>query len=589
MLVNHVVITLIVSSCTIALIFLIRKLFRSQLSARWQYNLWFLLLVALTPVFIPNYFFDFGNLFVSGMIQREEAGTSTLAAQAPVFANANWVQDLTLSVSRYTPDSLSTIFVSMWVVGMIVCALFTVSAWLKIRQIKRTASVITNQEILDLFEQCKKDVKLTRRIVLAQSRLVKSPMTFGVFTTYVVLPSHFGEWLSTNEMKHIFLHELMHQKNHDIVMNYVTVVYQLVYWFHPLVWLAFREMRVDREIACDVAVLNVLDKRNYVEYGHTIIKFLDKESRAGNVVLANQLNGSKKAVKKRIEKIASHKAESKLLQLKSTVIFSMVGILVASQVLVGSALADDRSRYHFQDDRTIYEDLDNYFHGYEGSFVLYDLKADEYQIYNKTGSTQRVSPNSTYKIFLSLFGLEANVITSEDSLLKWDGIRYPYEQWNRDQNLFTAMRNSTNWYFKEVDKSISPDMIQVFLEQLNYGNYNTSGGIGQYWIESSLKISPVEQVQLLKAFYTNQFGFQDKNIQTVKKSIRLSEKAGSILSGKTGTGTVNQKDVNGWFIGYVENEEGTYFFATNIQNEDDANGSAAAGITLSILKAKGLY
>ncbi|MFS0557006.1 BlaR1 family beta-lactam sensor/signal transducer [Brevibacillus sp. 179-C9.3 HS] len=589
MLVNHVVITLIVSSCTIALIFLIRKLFHSQLSARWQYNLWFLLLVALTPVFIPNYFFDFGNLFVSGMNQRNEAGGTTLAAQAPVFENANWVQDLTLSVSRYTPDSLSTIFVSIWVVGMIVCALFTVSAWLNIRQIKRTASVITNQEILDLFEQCKKDVKLTRRIVLAQSRLVKSPMTFGVFTTYVVLPSHFGEWLSTNEMKHIFLHELMHQKNHDIVMNYVTVVYQLVYWFHPLVWLAFREMRVDREIACDVAVLNVLDKRNYVEYGHTIIKFLDKESRAGNVVLANQLNGSKKAVKKRIEKIASHKAESKLLQLKSTVIFSMVGILVASQVLVGSALADDRSRYHFQDDRTIYEDLDNYFRGYEGSFVLYDLKADEYQIYNKTGSTQRVSPNSTYKIFLSLFGLEANVITSEDSLLKWDGIRYPYEQWNRDQNLFTAMRNSTNWYFKEVDKSISPDMIQVFLEQLNYGNYNTSGGIGQYWIESSLKISPVEQVQLLKAFYTNQFGFQDKNIQTVKKSIRLSEKAGSILSGKTGTGTVNQKDVNGWFIGYVENEEGTYFFATNIQNEDDANGSAAAGITLSILKAKGLY
>lgn len=589
MFVNHVVISLIVSSCTIALIFLIRKLFRSQLSARWQYNLWFLLLVALTPAFIPNYFFDFGNLFVSGMTQREEADTSTLAAQAPVFENANWVQDLTLSVSRYTPDSLPTIFVSIWVVGMIVCALFTLSAWLKIRQIKRAASVITNQEILDIFEQCKKDVKLTRRVVLAQSSQVKSPMTFGVFTTYVVLPSQFDEWLSANEMKFIFLHELMHQKNHDIVMNYVTVVYQLVYWFHPLVWLAFREMRVDREIACDVAVLNVLDKRSYVEYGHTIIKFLDYESRAGNVVLANQLNGSKKAVKKRIERIVSHRTESKLLQLRSTVIFSMLGMLVASQVLVGSALADDRSRYHFQHERTIYEDLDDYFLGYEGSFVLYDRKADQYQIYNEAGSTQRVSPNSTYKIFLSLFGLETDVITRDNSLLKWDGIHYPYEQWNRDQDLFTAMRNSTNWYFNEVDNSISPDMIQGYLKQMNYGNYNTSGGTGQYWIESSLKISPVEQVQLLQAFYTNELGFQDENIQTVKDSIRLSEKAGSILSGKTGTGTVNQKDVNGWFVGYVENEEGTYFFATNIQNEDHANGPAAAEITLSILKDKGLY
>ncbi|MED1797510.1 BlaR1 family beta-lactam sensor/signal transducer [Brevibacillus porteri] len=589
MFVNHVVISLIVSSCTIALIFLIRKVFRSQMSARWQYNLWFLLLVALTPVFIPNYFFDFGNVFVSGMNQRNEAGSSLLAAKAPVFENANWVQDLTLSVNRYTPDSFPTILVGIWGVGMIICASITLSAWLKIQQIKRTASVITNQEIIELFEQCKKDVKITRNIVLAESKHVKSPMTFGVFTTYVVLPSHFDEWLSINEMKYIFLHELMHKKNNDIVMNYVTVVYQLLYWFHPLVWLAFREMRVDREIACDVAVLNFLDKRNYPEYGHTIIKFLDKESRAGNVVLANQLNGSKKAVKKRIEKIASHNAESKLLQLKSTFIFSMMGILVASQVLVGSALADDRSRYHFQDDRTIYEDLDNYFRGYEGSFVLYDWKADQYRIYNKAGSTQRISPNSTYKIFLTLFGLETDVISRESSLLKWDGIRYPYEQWNHDQDLFTAMRYSTNWYFKELDKSISPDTLQAFLEQLNYGNYNTSGGIGEYWIESSLKISPVEQVQLLKAFYTNQFGFQENNIQTVKDSIRLSEKAGSILSGKTGTGAVNQKDVNGWFVGYVENEEGTYFFATNIQSEDDANGSAAAEITLSILKAKGLF
>ncbi|NRS18122.1 BlaR1 family beta-lactam sensor/signal transducer [Brevibacillus sp. HB1.4B] len=589
MFVNHVVISLIVSSCTIALIFLIRKVFRSQMSARWQYNLWFLLLVALTPVFIPNYFFDFGNVFVSGMNQRNEAGSSMLAAKAPVFENANWVQDLTLSVNRYTPDSFPTILVGIWVVGMIICAAITLSAWLKIQQIKRTASVITNQEIIELFEQCKKDVKITQNIVLAESKHVKSPMTFGVFTTYVVLPSHFDEWLSINEMKYIFLHELMHKKNNDIVMNYVTVVYQLLYWFHPLVWLAFREMRVDREIACDVAVLNFLDKRNYPEYGHTIIKFLDKESRAGNVVLANQLNGSKKAVKKRIEKIASHNAESMLLQLKSTVIFSMMVILVASQVLVGSALADDRSRYHFQDDRTIYENLDNYFRGFEGSFVLYDLKADQYRIYNEARSTQRVSPNSTYKIFLSLFGLEANVISSEDTLLKWDGIHYPFEQWNRDQDLFTAMRNSTNWYFKEMDKSISPDTLQAFLEQLNYGNYNTSGGIGEYWIESSLKISPVEQVQLLRAFYENQFGFQENNIQTVKDSIRLSEKAGSILSGKTGTGSVNQKNVNGWFVGYVENEEGTYFFATNIQSEDDANGSAAAEITLSILKAKGLF
>jgi len=52
---------------------------------------------------------------------------------------------------------------------------------------------------------------------------------------------------------------------------------------------------------------------------------------------------------------------------------------------------------------------------------------------------------------------------------------------------------------------------------------------------------------------------------------------------------VNGKVINGWFIGYVENNANTFIFATNIQGEDNAGGSAAVQITLSILKDKGIY
>ncbi|MBT2674755.1 class D beta-lactamase [Streptomyces sp. ISL-14] len=140
-----------------------------------------------------------------------------------------------------------------------------------------------------------------------------------------------------------------------------------------------------------------------------------------------------------------------------------------------------------------------------------------------------------------------------------------------------------------MDKKIQLDSIQTYLKEIGYGNNDVSGGIEQYWLESTLKISPVEQVQLLKAFYTNQFGFKEKNVQTVKDTLKLEEKNGAWLSGKTGTGNVNGKNINGWFIGYVETTEDTYFFATNIQNADNANGSKAAEITLSILRGKGIY
>lgn len=131
--------------------------------------------------------------------------------------------------------------------------------------------------------------------------------------------------------------------------------------------------------------------------------------------------------------------------------------------------------------------------------------------------------------------------------------------------------------------------IQTYLEKINYGNRDISSGISNYWLESSLKISPIEQVNLLKDFYTNKFKFRDDNIKTVKDSLLISKEAGVSLYGKTGTANINGKDVNGWFIGYVEKDGNAHLFATNIQSKDYSNGSTAAKITLSILNDKKIY
>jgi bla regulator protein BlaR1 len=348
-------------------------------------------------------------------------------------------------------------------------------------------------------------------------------------------------------------------------------------------------MKLDREIACDSAVLHSLDNRQYAEYGNTIIDFVDKLSRPKYITLVHQLNGAKKQIKKRIECIAAFTVEPRKLQLKSLVIFMLMGVLVASQIPIFSAMAYNDQYYEFDGKQAIYENLSKYFAGYEGSFVLYNLQADQYRIYNENNSTVRVSPNSTYKIYSALFALESNVITRENSTMKWNGEHYPYASWNKNQSLSTAMKSSVNWYFQNLDKKVHLNNIQHYLEQINYGNNDLSGGVSQYWIESSLKISPIEQVQLLKAFYNNEFGFNPKNVQTVKEVIQLEEKNGAKLSGKTGTGSVNEKNINGWFIGYVETKENTYFFATNIQNENNSYGSKAVEITKSILKDKGIY
>nr|WP_257348268.1 BlaR1 family beta-lactam sensor/signal transducer [Pseudalkalibacillus decolorationis] len=586
---THFVVSFIVSSITVAIIMLIRKVFQNQLSAKWQYNLWFLLLIALTLPFIPNHLLNFGNYFSWDIHQSNESSHSAASTGDHALKDQNWMQDFTVSVNRFDLTFLNEILAGIWIIGMFVMTVLTIHAWLKLKRIKGTISSIKNKEILVLFEQCKQRLNISRHLIIGESPLINSPMTFGLFKTYVVLPRHFEEWLSMDDIKYILLHELNHYKYKDIATNYLIVFYQILYWFNPFVWVAFREMRLDREIACDIAVLNSLNKHCYAEYGDTIINFVDRSSRTRYFTLVNQLNGSKEQIKRRIESIASFTTESKLLKLKSIVIFMLLGVFVASQVPVISAMAYEDNRHDFEGERTVYEDLSKYFSGYEGSFVLYDLQADQYHIYNENKSTLRVSPNSTYKIYSALFALESNVITSESSTLKWNGEQYPYDSWNRDQNLSTAISYSVNWYFQELDKRVHKDTIQAYLKQIDYGNHDLSGGISEYWMESSLKISPIEQVQTLKAFYTNEFGFKDKNVQSVKEMIKLEEKDDAMLSGKTGTGSVNGKNINGWFIGYVESKKDTYFFATNIQNENNTNGSKAADITKSILRDKGIY
>ncbi len=586
---TNFVISFILSTFTIAVIMLIKKIFQKQLSAKWHYNLWFLLLFALAIPFLPQNLITFDSHFISlDSIQGNATNHGTDLGEAEA-ESGNWMNDFSVSVNRSSPDFLNVIFACLWIAGILFMGILTIKSWYKLKTIKSTTQPIKNKELLTLFEQCKQHLNISKPFFLRESSLNKSPMAFGLFKSYIVLPTNLDKWLSTEDIKYILLHELNHFKNKDVLTNYFVILFQILYWYHPLVWYAFKEMRLDREIACDIAVLNSMGEHYSVNYGNTILNFAEKTSHLKNLALANHLNGSKKQIKKRIIKIAAFTRESKLLKLKSVLIFLMAGIIISCQLPFVSAMTSSDDQYEFNHQRVTYEDLSAYFEDYEGSFVLYDAQADRYSIYNENQSTLRVPPNSTYKIYSALFGLQANAITSENSTIKWDGQDYPFDSWNKDHNLSTAMSNSVNWYFSELDKTMSLDDIQENLKGIHYGNYDVSGGREQFWIESSLKISPVEQVQLLTAFYFNEFGFDEKNVQAVKDSLRIEELDDFYLSGKTGTGTVNGKNINGWFIGYVEKGENIYFFATNIQNETDASGSAAADITSSILNDKGIY
>lgn len=234
------------------------------------------------------------------------------------------------------------------------------------------------------------------------------------------------------------------------------------------------------------------------------------------------------------------------------------------------------------------EDLSTYFTGYDGCFVLYDHENNAYTIHNKEKSIKRLSPNSTFKIYNSLIGLESGVLKDENTMFKWDGTKYDIESWNRDHTLASAISNSVVWYYKMLASQVGEKVMQEYVDKIGYGNKDISGGIDKFWLQSSVEISPMEQVELLKEMCYYELVFTKENIDIVKKIMILSSENGTVFRGKTGSGIKDNKYVNGWFVGYVEKEGKVYFFATNIEAEQDADGKRAKNITISILKDKNL-
>ncbi|MDF2874857.1 MAG: Beta-lactamase [Sporomusa sp.] len=238
----------------------------------------------------------------------------------------------------------------------------------------------------------------------------------------------------------------------------------------------------------------------------------------------------------------------------------------------------------------IRDDLSKFFTGYEGTFILYDEDSDRYIIYNEQQSNVRLSPCSTFKIFNSLIGLESGVLDQEDvfTLIKWNGQQYPYPAWNRDHTLASAIANSVVWYYREVARRVGNDRMEEYINKLHYGNQDISGGIDQFWLGSSLKISAREQVELLQQLYNDKLPFAPDNMAVVRKIIVLTASNDLVFSGKTGSAYQDGHYSLGWFVGSVEKDGHKYFFATNILNGPDAHGGKAREISKLILKELGL-
>jgi beta-lactamase class D len=221
-----------------------------------------------------------------------------------------------------------------------------------------------------------------------------------------------------------------------------------------------------------------------------------------------------------------------------------------------------------------------------GCFLLYDLNADKYMVYNRARIDSEFIPASTFKIFNSLAALESGAVKDENEIIKWDGVHRDIESWNNDHNMRSAFRNSVVWFYQELARRIGYERMQKYINLAGYGNKNIDGGIDLFWLQGELRITPVQQIDFLVRLKKDSLQFSKKTMDIVKDIMILEQDENYILRAKTGWGARFEKQV-GWFVGYVETnkqEKNFYFFVNNIDINEVKDTEGRYSITKEILK-----
>ncbi|WP_242604326.1 penicillin-binding transpeptidase domain-containing protein [Legionella birminghamensis] len=223
------------------------------------------------------------------------------------------------------------------------------------------------------------------------------------------------------------------------------------------------------------------------------------------------------------------------------------------------------------------------FKNYDACFILYSV--NEHKIvseYNPNNyCNQRISPDSTFKIALSLMAFNQGIINQE-TVFKWDGKKGVIPEHEGDQTPSSWLKYSVVWVSQQITPQLGYARIKHYLAGFDYGNQNFDGdqgmnnGITHAWLSSSLKISAMEQLHFLQSMLSNELPVSPVAVLHTKENLYIGKlDNGADYFGKTGSGRHGRNERlsnpsklrDGWFVGFIQKNNQQYIFVSNLTDK----------------------
>lgn len=316
----------IMATAAAIIIWCIKLLLKNKLSPAWHYYIWFIVIIRLLLPYSLNSSVSIYNTvnIDKSMPQNIINSSSTQIISNPAVTHAKI--SINNVLNQDSGQNILHILSMIWIIILGIGAVYLLAIYIIFCFKVKSDEPFREVEIRYTLKQCKKAMKVSRNIQIKKSRSVKTPCITGLITPVILIPKYMANKLTNEEIKHIIIHELVHFKRKDTLVNWIITVLNLIHWFNPILYFLFKRLRQDSEISCDARALSYIKGKERKDYGNTIINLVSLVS-SFDVKPWETSMVSKSEIKRRIVMISKFK--------KRTLIGTLVGVVAASVVCVG--------------------------------------------------------------------------------------------------------------------------------------------------------------------------------------------------------------------------------------------------------------
>ena len=217
---------------------------------------------------------------------------NSVAAQVPSKQGSNRIEPIPAIIDGWAaePAKLSlpdwrTILRALWVIGVLLILASLGIALGRLSRIRRNGVPWLERE--PLVQSLAQEVGVQRSVTLLVNEDLNAPLAFGSIRPTIILPVDSPSW-SEADLRRALVHELEHLRRNDWLMQLIGRVTCSIYWFHPLIWITWRRLRLEAERACDDAVLRQAEHTEYAEQLVNLARRLSINPERSALAMANR-------------------------------------------------------------------------------------------------------------------------------------------------------------------------------------------------------------------------------------------------------------------------------------------------------------